>query len=91
MKKFILFLLIGILFSGLVIAETYRGSQAVSFDGEPIVFLENSNFLAEMGFNSDLIWTVIAVVLFLVILYILFRKHKVVSNKKQIVSKKKKF
>jgi hypothetical protein len=76
MNKLVLILLIGMLLVSSVMAEIYEGSTSVSF------FLVNGSSDTNIGLT--LIWIAVGFILFLTILYLLFRKKKKISRKKKL-------
>jgi hypothetical protein len=82
MNKLILILLMGVLFSSLAMAETYKGSTSASFI-VPSESLEASSISYSVD-SLTLIWIVVGIILFLTILYLLFKKKKKVSRKKKL-------
>ncbi len=99
MAKLIFSLITGLLLVSFVLAQSYSSSTTATFVSEN----ETSNMgslgdIAGYGnlTSGEIIWTAFGILLFLVILYLVFRKIKIAKQKKVIVknkkvSKKKKF
>lgn len=81
MKLLILLLLIGILLTSLVFAQTYKTSTSSSFT--IINESSNTNIVNEANSNLTIIWLCVGIALFLGIIYILFNKHSKPRSKKK--------